>query len=205
MRTDEQIIAKINSTTYTAGVDEAGAGALCGNLVVAAVVLDPKKPIYGLNDSKKLTNKKREILYYEIIKKALDYSIIYITPNEIDNMNIFQARMEGFRRAVAALRHVEYAVFDGNKIPDGISVESDCMVKGDAKLAVISAASILAKVSRDKQIIEQAKIHPEYLLEKHKGYSTKTHLEMLAKFGPIKDFHRLSYSPVKNNINNLLF
>jgi ribonuclease HII len=200
MRTEEQIIARINSIIYTAGVDEAGAGPLCGDLVVAAVILDPNKPILGLNDSKKLSEKKRDALYPEIIEKALDYSIIYISPEEIDKLNIFQARMEGFRRAVAGLKRVEYAVFDGNKIPERMLVDCDCVVKGDAKVAAISAASILAKVSRDNQLVEQSKLYPKYGLEKHKGYGTALHMQMLKEHGPIIGFHRYSYKPVKESV-----
>jgi ribonuclease HII len=200
MRNEEQIKEKISLTVYSAGVDEAGAGPLCGDLVVAAVILDPNNPISGLNDSKKLSEKKRDALYPEIIEKALDYCIVYITPQEIDQMNIFQARMEGFRRAVAGLKRVDYAVLDGDKVPPRMLVETDCLVKGDAKVAAISAASILAKVSRDKQLIEIAKIYPHFGFERHKGYCTSYHLEMLKEHGSIPGLHRFSYRPVIENM-----
>jgi ribonuclease HII len=199
MRNEEEIKEKISLTTYSAGVDEAGAGPLCGDLVVAAVILDPKNPISGLNDSKKLSEKKRDALYPEIIEKALDYCVVYITPKEIDEMNIFQARMEGFRRAVAGLKRVDYAILDGDKVPSRMLVDTDCLVKGDAKIAAISAASILAKVSRDKQLIEISTQYPEYGFESHKGYGTKTHLLALKEHGYIDLFHRTSFSPVRNS------
>ncbi len=173
---------------------------MCGDLVVAAVILDPKNPIEGLNDSKKLTEKKRESLYPQIIEKALDYCIVHISPKEIDELNIFQARMEGFRRAVSGLKKVDYAIIDGNKIPSGMNVETDCLIGGDAILECISAASILAKVTRDRQVVEQSKLYPNYGLEKHKGYGTKVHMEALKKYGPIEGFHRFSYQPVKDSI-----
>lgn len=199
MKTEEQIKDKIIATLYSAGCDEAGAGPLCGDLVVAAVILDPENPISGLNDSKKLSEKKRDALYPEIIAKALDYCIVYITPEEIDTMNIFQARMEGFRRAVAGLKKVDYAIIDGNKVPENMIVESDFLVKGDEKVAAISAASILAKVSRDLQLVEQSELYPQYGLEKHKGYGTKFHMEMLKEHGPIDGFHRKTYKGVKEH------
>lgn len=197
MREELDIRKKILNTLYTCGVDEAGAGPLCGDLVVAAVILDPTKPIIGLNDSKKLSEKKREELFPQIIEKALDYCIINITPQEIDNINIFEARMLGMRKAIEGLKIVEYALIDGNKIPKGLVVESDYIIGGDAKFQEIGAASILAKVTRDRQIIEQAKLYPHYGFEKHKGYGTKIHLEMLKKHGPC-EIHRMSYKPVRD-------
>ena len=199
MRNEEQIKSKIIETLYSAGCDEAGAGCGASDLLVAAVILDPKNPIEGLNDSKKLTEKKREALYPEIIEKALDYCIIHISPQEIDKINILQSRMEGFRRAIAGLKKVEYAIIDGNKIPEGLTVDTDYLVKGDEKLACISAASILAKVTRDRLMIEQAKLYPNYGFEKHKGYLTKDHLKALKQFGPC-EIHRLTYKPIKDSI-----
>lgn len=199
MRNEEQIKSKIIETLYSAGCDEAGAGCGASDLLVATVILDPKNLIKGLNDSKKLTEKKREELYPEIIEKALDYCIIHISPQEIDKINIFQARMEGFRRAIAGLKKVDYAIIDGNKIPEFLAVDTDYLIKGDEKLACISAASILAKVTRDRLMIEQAKLYPNYGFEKHKGYLTKYHLEALNKYGPC-EIHRLTYKPVKNSI-----
>lgn len=199
MRNEEQIKDKLIKTLYSAGCDEAGAGCGASDLLVTAVILDPNKPITGLNDSKKLTEKKREALYPEIIEKALDYCIIHISPQEIDKINILEARMEGFRRAIAGLKKVDYAIIDGNKIPEGLIVDTDYLVKGDEKLACISAASILAKVTRDRLMIEQAKVYPNYGFEKHKGYLTKDHLEALKQYGPC-EIHRLTYKPVKDSI-----
>jgi len=198
----ERIKERISHTLYSCGADEAGAGPLCGDLVVAAVILDPDNPISGLNDSKKLTEKKREALYDEVLEKALDYCIVRISPQEIDQLNIYQARMEGFRRAVAGLKRVDYAVIDGNKIPDGMSVDNDFCIEGDFHIQCVSAASVLAKVTRDREVIEIAKIEPYslYGLDKHKGYGTKVHLDALQKHGPIEGFHRFSYKPVLNSI-----
>jgi ribonuclease HII len=199
MRTEEEIKIKINETLYTAMVDECGAGPLCGDLVVAAVILDPNNPIVGLNDSKKLTEKKRELLYPQIIEKALDYCIIHISPKEIDKINIFQARMLGMKMAIEGLKRVDYAVIDGNKIPQGLVVEADYVIKGDAKIEGIGAASILAKVTRDRQMEEQSKIYPGYGFEKHKGYGTKVHMDALKELGPC-EIHRFSYAPVREAV-----
>lgn len=199
MRTEDEIKIKITETLYTAMVDECGAGPLCGDLVVAAVILDPANPIVGLNDSKKLTEKKRELLYPQIIEKALDYCIIHISPKEIDKINIFQARMLGMKMAIEGLKRVDYAVIDGNKIPQGLIVEADYVIKGDAKIEGIGAASILAKVTRDRQMEEQSKIYPGYGFEKHKGYGTKVHMDALKELGPC-EIHRFSYAPVKEAV-----
>lgn len=196
MRSESEIFLKINNTFYTAFVDECGAGPLCGDLVVAAVILDPAKPIIGLNDSKKLTEKKRELLYPEIIEKAVDYCVIHITPSEIDRINIFEARMLGMKMAIEGLKKVDYAVIDGNKIPKGLLVEADFVIKGDSKVQGIGAASILAKVTRDRQITQLAEVYPGYGFEKHKGYGTKEHLEALERLKPC-EIHRKSYKPVK--------
>ncbi|MFI3256588.1 MAG: ribonuclease HII [Psittacicella sp.] len=185
--------------TFIAGVDEAGAGCLAGDLVVAAVILDPNNPIIGLDDSKKLSEKKREELFLEIKEKALDYSIIHISPQEIDDSNILIQRMLGMKKSVEALKKIEFAIFDGNRIPDGIKVDHGYSIKGDSKFDCISAASILAKVSRDHKIIKDSEIYPQYQFEKHKGYGTKIHKEALEKYGPCK-IHRLSYKPVKESI-----
>lgn len=199
MRNEEQIKSKVLETLYSAGCDEAGAGCGASDLLVAAVILDPKNPIIGLNDSKKLTEKKRELLYPEIIEKALDYNIVHISPQEIDNINILQARLLGFKKAIEGLKKVDYAIIDGNKIPSGLIVETDFLIKGDSILQCISAASILAKVTRDRLMIEQSKLYPNYGFEKHKGYLTKDHLDALAKYGPC-EIHRMSYKPIKNSI-----
>ena len=196
---DKKIIEKSKQYELVCGVDEAGAGCLSGNLVVAAVILDPDNQIEGLNDSKKLTEKKREELFPQIIEKALEYSIITITPKEIDDSNILAMRMEGMKRAVNSLNKVEYALIDGNRLPEGLIVPADYIIKGDAKSEGIAAASILAKVTRDRQIVEAAKLYPKYGFEKHKGYGTKAHKEALEKYGPC-EIHRFSYKPVKESI-----
>lgn len=199
MTSDELIKEKMKLYTLISGTDEAGAGPLSGNLVVASVILNPEKPIIGLNDSKKLSEKRRELLYLEIIEKALDYCIISISPKEIDEINIFQARMLGMKKSIEGLKKVDYALIDGNKIPKNLLVEADFSIKGDSKFQCISAASILAKVTRDRQTLEDAKIYPEYGFEKHKGYGTKLHMEALNKFGPC-EIHRFTYNPVKKSI-----
>ncbi len=176
-----------------AGVDEAGRGPLCGPVVVAACMLDPEKPIDGLNDSKKITEKKREKLFDEILEKALCYSIIYVEAATIDEINILQATLNGMKDAVNALDITpNLALIDGNKCPPNLVIPSQAVVKGDGKSASIAAASILAKVSRDKHMLELDKQYPEYGLAKHKGYGTKLHYEKIAEFG-IQDFYRRSF------------
>lgn len=199
MITKEGIIKKSKTYNYVAGLDEVGAGVLCGDLVVAAVVLGKNHGIEGLTDSKKLSEKKRALLYQEIKEKALDYSIVKISPCEIDQINIYQARMLGFVRAVSLLKNVDYAIIDGNKVPENYPVEADFLIKGDMHIECVSAASILAKHERDTDVINLSKKHPYNLfaLERHKGYGTKVHNEMIAKHGVIKGFYRESYKPVK--------
>ena len=180
-----------------AGVDEAGRGPLVGSVVAAAVILDPNNPIEGLNDSKKLTEKKREKLFLEIKEKALAWAIAEATHQEIDEINILQASLLAMRRAVEAL-HItpEHVLVDGNKVPQGLSMSCDAVVGGDALHAEISAASILAKVTRDHQMVELDQQFPQFGFAKHKGYPTKAHFEAIATHGVI-DQHRRSYAPVK--------
>ena len=205
MDNENRIREKIKNLTFYAGCDEAGAGCGASDLLVAAVILDPNNPIEGLNDSKKLTEKKREALYPEIIEKALDYYIIHVSPQEIDKINILQARMEGFRRAIAGLKKVEYAIIDGNKKPENTAVETDVLVKADAILPGVSCASTVAKHSHTLYINELCKneLYKKYGFEKHKGYGTKVHMEALQKYGPIEGFHRFSYQPVKDSIKSI--
>jgi ribonuclease HII len=178
------------------GVDEAGAGPLCGDVVAAAVILDPAKPIPELNDSKKLSEKKRERLFDEIREKAIDYCIARATVEEIDTLNILNARMLAMSRAVEGLQeHCDHALIDGNKLPT-LEVEATSIIKGDALVACISAASVLAKVQRDREMIKLDEQYPQYGFAKHKGYGTKAHLEALQQHGPC-DIHRRSYAPVK--------
>ncbi|MBO3652679.1 ribonuclease HII [Acinetobacter bereziniae] len=180
-----------------AGVDEAGRGPLVGSVVAAAVILDPNNPIEGLNDSKKLTEKKREKLFIEIKEKALAWAIAEATHQEIDEFNILQASLLAMRRAVEALKLVpEHVLVDGSKVPKGLNMSCDAVVGGDALHAEISAASILAKVTRDHEMVDLDKQYPQFGFAKHKGYPTKAHFDAIAEHGVI-DQHRRSYSPVK--------
>ena len=180
-----------------AGVDEAGRGPLVGSVVAAAVILDPDNPIVGLNDSKKLTEKKREKLFIEIQEKALAWSIAEATHAEIDELNILQATFLAMRRAVEGLNiQPEKIIVDGNQIPKGISIACEAIVGGDASHAEISAASILAKVTRDRQMQALDLIYPDFGFAKHKGYPTKAHFEAITAHGVIYE-HRRSYAPVK--------
>lgn len=180
-----------------AGVDEAGRGPLVGSVVAAAVILDPNNPIQGLNDSKKLTEKKREKLFIEIQEKAIAWAIAEATHQEIDELNILQASLLAMRRAVETLKtRPEHVLVDGNKVPKGLSMSCDAVVGGDALHAEISAASILAKVTRDHEMVELDKLYPQFGFAKHKGYPTKAHFDAIAEHGVI-DQHRRSYSPVK--------
>ncbi|MFI9458284.1 MULTISPECIES: ribonuclease HII [Acinetobacter] len=186
-----------------AGVDEAGRGPLVGSVVAAAVILDPNNPIEGLNDSKKLTEKKREKLFIEIREKALAWAIAEASAAEIDEYNILQASLLAMRRAVEALPvQPEHVLVDGNKIPQGLEMSCDAIIGGDALHAEISAASILAKVTRDHQMIEMDQKHPQFGFAKHKGYPTKAHFEAIALHGVI-DEHRRSFGPVKKVLATL--
>ncbi|MBK2126184.1 ribonuclease HII [Fangia hongkongensis] len=177
------------------GVDEAGRGPLAGSVVAAAVILDPKDPIEGLADSKKLSSKKREVLYDQIIARALCYHIAESSAEEIDNINILQASLLAMHRAVAAIDiHFDKVLVDGNHLPKW-QFFSEAVIQGDSKFAEISAASILAKVYRDRQMLEYAKAYPNYHFDQHKGYPTKLHMEALERYGPL-DIHRKSFSPV---------
>lgn len=179
-----------------AGVDEVGRGPLVGAVVTAAVILDPNKPIEGLTDSKKLTEKKRESLAEEIKEKALSWTIARADADEIDELNILHATMLAMQRAVAHLdTQPDFVLIDGNRCP-ALPMASQAVVKGDLRVAEISAASILAKVARDNEMKELDKLYPDFGFAKHKGYPTKLHFEMLAKFGPTPQ-HRQSFKPVK--------
>ncbi len=181
----------------TAGVDEAGRGPLVGSVVAAAVILNPENPIEGLNDSKKLSEKKREKLFAEIQEKALAWAVAEASAAEIDELNILQASLLAMRRAVEKLGvQPEHVLVDGNKIPQGLSVSCDAVVGGDAIHPEISAASILAKVSRDREMAELDRQHPQFGFAKHKGYPTKAHFEAIAEHGVIAE-HRRSFGPVR--------
>lgn len=175
------------------GVDEAGRGPLCGPVCCAAVILDSDDPIEGVNDSKKLSEKRREALYEEIIQRAVAYQVVFISPQEIDEKNILWATMDGMAQAVAGLdTQPDYALIDGNRCPPDLVCPSQSVVKGDATSASIAAASILAKVSRDRYMKELDKQYPQYQLAKHKGYPTKLHYELIAQYG-IQPFYRRSF------------
>ncbi|MGH8157588.1 MAG: ribonuclease HII [Rhodanobacter sp.] len=182
---------------FIAGVDEAGRGPLAGPLAVAAVILDPDRPIAGLNDSKKLSEARREALYPQIIERALAYCIVLIEPDEIDRLNIFQATMAGMSRAIAGLAPAAHeALIDGNKLPKDLPCPGRAIVGGDALEPAISAASILAKVSRDRLMVALDAIHPGYGFAVHKGYPTPAHLASLQQLGPCTQ-HRRSFAPVR--------
>ncbi len=175
------------------GVDEAGRGPLAGPVFAAAVILPKGHIIEGVNDSKKLSEKKRDVLFDKIIDECACYSIGTASEKEIDEINILQATFLAMKRAVDGLKiKPQIALVDGNRKPNIENVEIKTVVKGDAKSASIAAASIIAKVSRDRYMLEMAEKYPEYYFEKHKGYGTKLHYEMIEKYG-ICDIHRKSF------------
>ncbi|EON87483.1 ribonuclease HII [Plesiomonas shigelloides] len=179
-----------------AGVDEVGRGPLVGAVVTAAVILDPARPIVGLADSKKLSEKKRLALFDEIKEKALAWSLGRAEPHEIDELNILHATMLAMQRAVVGLPITpEFVLIDGNRCP-ALPMPAQAVVKGDSKVAEISAASILAKVTRDREMAELDAQYPQYGFAKHKGYPTADHLRLLAEHGAIAE-HRRSFAPVK--------
>ncbi|MGN1392702.1 MAG: ribonuclease HII [Succinivibrionaceae bacterium] len=180
-----------------AGTDEVGRGPLVGDVVAAAVILDPNNPIEGLNDSKKLSEKKRLKLFSEILEKALSIGIGRASPEEIDNINILWASMLAMERAVNNLLiKPDMVLVDGNKVPKNLGIPALAVVKGDARVSEISAASIVAKVTRDQELIELDKQYPMYGFACHKGYPTASHLEAIKKYG-ILPIYRKSYAPVK--------
>jgi len=185
-----------------AGCDEVGRGPLAGDVVAAAVILDPENPILGLDDSKKLTEKKREQLFIEIQQKAKSWCIARASVSEIDTINILQASLLAMNRAVQGL-HIrpEHVLVDGNKLPKW-NYTAEAVVKGDSRVAAISAASILAKVTRDREMIAIDKIYPGYGFADHKGYPTKVHMEALDKLG-VTPIHRTSYAPVRAKIEQI--
>jgi ribonuclease HII len=179
-----------------AGVDEAGRGPLVGNVVAAAVILDRNNPIDGLTDSKKLSVVRREQLAEQIRETAMAWSVVSIDATEIDRINILQATMLGMKRSIEQLSISPGHVFiDGNRCPD-LAIPSTAVIKGDLRVAEISAASILAKVERDAQMLVLHESYPQYGFDKHKGYPTKDHMKALMEYGPCPH-HRRSYGPVK--------
>jgi ribonuclease HII len=178
-----------------AGVDEVGRGPLVGAVVAAAVILDPERPIHGLADSKRLTAATRERLADEIQTYALAWSVAEATPGEIDELNILWATMKAMQRAVAGLLlDPVHVLIDGNRCPD-LAFPATAVVKGDARVTVIGAASILAKVHRDADMLALHQRHPEYGFDRHKGYPTRAHIEALQRHGPLPE-HRRGFGPV---------
>ena len=183
-----------------AGVDEAGRGPLAGPVSVAAVILDPNHPIAGLNDSKKLSEARREALYPQIIEHALAWHIEFVQADEIDELNILHATMAGMRRAVCALQPAaQLARIDGNRIPTGLPCHAEALIGGDALDPAIMAASILAKVARDRAMVALHDEFPAYGFAVHKGYPTPAHLTALNTHGPCPQ-HRQSFAPVRRSM-----
>ncbi len=185
-----------------AGVDEVGRGPLVGAVVTAAVILDPKNPIIGLTDSKKLSEKKRLLLAEEIKQKALVWSLGRAEAHEIDELNILHATMLAMQRAVKSLKiRPHFVLVDGNRLP-ALDMPAQAVVKGDLLVAEISAASILAKVARDQEMRELDQQFPQYEFAKHKGYPTKLHLQKLAELGALPQ-HRRSFAPVRKLLRDI--
>ncbi len=202
-KTTEELYAfdseKRQSYPVLCGVDEAGRGPLAGDVYAAAVILDPDDPIEGINDSKKLSEKKRELVFEEICRKAKAYCIATASVAEIEEINILNAAMLAMKRAVEGLGiQPDYVLVDGNRLPE-LSVSAEAVVKGDANSASIAAASILAKVARDRNLRELDEMYPEYGFSKHKGYGTKAHYEAILAHGP-SPVHRMSF--LKKLYNN---
>ncbi len=182
---------------HVAGVDEAGRGPLAGPVSVAAVILDPSRPIAGLDDSKKLSEKKREALYPLIIERALAWHIEFVDAAEIDELNILQATLTGMRRALCALSpEAQFARIDGNRLPRDLPCPAQAIIGGDAIEPAIMAASILAKVARDRAMRALHAEYPQYGFDRHKGYPSAAHLAALAAHGPCPQ-HRRSFAPVR--------
>lgn len=184
-----------------AGVDEAGRGPLAGPVVAAAVILDPRSPVAGLADSKKLAAERRDVLAAEIQERALTWSVAWADPAEIDALNILAATMLAMRRAIIGLSVIPGGVqVDGNRLPslrfDNTSIEGEAVVGGDNCVAAISAASIIAKTTRDRMMVELDRIYPRYEFARHKGYGTEVHRERLQEFGPCRE-HRFTFAPVR--------
>ena len=182
-----------------AGVDEAGRGPLAGPVAVAAVVFDPDRPrLNGLDDSKQLTAARREQLFDRIVQRALAFQVVMVHVADIDRLNIYQATLQGMREAVAAVAHAaEFARIDGNVVPKGLALPGQALIGGDALDRAIMAASILAKVSRDRYMATLHAEHPQYGFEQHKGYGTPAHLAALREHGPCPE-HRRSFAPVRD-------
>ena len=194
------------SLIWVCGVDEAGRGPLVGAVVAGAVVLDPNNPIEGLKDSKKLTAARREYLYEQIMEKAKAWGVGEASPLEIDQINILQATMLAMRRAIEDLTTrlgawPDKALIDGNRCPE-LPIAAEAIVKGDAKEPAISAASIVAKVTRDRQMMSLHEQYPEYGFAQHMGYPTEAHFAALKQYGAC-DQHRRSFSPVRKVLESI--
>lgn len=201
MAYESEVFTCVYQGHLLAGVDEVGRGPLVGPVVAAAVILDPNNPIHGLADSKKLSEKKREALFDEIHEKALACSIARASVEEIDQLNILHASMLAMKRAVESLPiSPEYVLVDGNRCPE-LLVPSEPVVKGDSRVECIAAASIIAKVSRDREMVELDKVFPGYGYAQHKGYPTKAHFEALQRLG-VNELYRRSFKPVKALLNH---
>lgn len=193
----QQGFAFASGASRIAGVDEAGRGPLAGDVVAAAVILDPKRRMRGLTDSKALSAHQREVLDQRIRERALSWCIARASVAEIDQFNILQASLLAMRRAVAGLTvEPDFCRIDGNKIPTGLPCPAEAIVGGDGRIAAIGAASILAKVQRDRELVELDRQYPQYGFARHKGYPTPQHLAALREHGII-DQHRRSYAPVR--------
>ena len=181
---------------HVAGVDEAGRGPLAGPVIAAAVILDPENPVIGLKDSKQLTPLRREALYLDITQKAIAWAVGRAGVEEIDRLNILQATLLAMRRAVVMLRPAaHYVLVDGNQCPR-LDCPVEAIVRGDSTIAEISAASIIAKVTRDREMVEMDRRYPGYGLARHKGYPSREHLRALQRLG-VTPLHRRSYAPVR--------
>ena len=188
---------------YILGLDEAGRGPWAGPLVVAGCILPKGYKNDEINDSKKLSMKKREKLFDEIIKSAIAYDILFISAQDVDKLNPKQASINGMYEVFSSIKPTAQVVLiDAEKVPK-IKAKTESIIKGDAKSISIAAASILAKVARDRYMIEIANKYPEYHFDNNKGYGTIEHLKAIQKFGPIKDFHRFSYRPIKEIIKKI--
>lgn len=185
--------AAANGYKFVCGVDEAGRGPLAGPVCAAAVILDPNTELVGVNDSKKLSEKKREALFDVICSKAVAYSIAFASVEEIEEHNILNATYLAMNRAIDGLKiNADFALIDGNRVPKDIKIDCQTVVKGDEKSLSIAAASILAKVTRDRLLLEYDKKYPEYNFAKHKGYGTAEHMDAIRKYGP-SEVHRPSF------------
>ena len=194
----------MNAPVHVAGVDEAGRGPLAGPVVCAAVILDPRREILGLNDSKALSASQRARLFPLIQQRCLAWQVVFVDPCEIDRLNILWATMHGMCRAIFALQPAAcHALIDGDRVPPGLPCPATAMVGGDASEPAIMAASILAKVSRDRFMDDLHGQYPDYGFQRNKGYPTREHLAALARIGPCAE-HRRSFAPVRASLRGEL-